>query len=203
MRTATPRAARLAAVIGVPLALVASGLVVSNASYSAFSAQTSNPTSNWTTGSVKLTDNDADVALFSAVNLKPGSTGTNCITVTSTGSLPSTVKLYGTGAVNVSSDLGLKTTLKIEQGTGTCQAFVAAGTGGTVYDGTLAAFQTARSSYANGADAWVTTGNPTGVDSPAENRLYKFTYTVASDLLNTSQGVNVKQGFTWEVQNNN
>ncbi|QNE43796.1 hypothetical protein F1C15_08265 [Frigoribacterium sp. NBH87] len=202
MRTATPRAARLAAVIGVPLALVASGLVVSNASYSAFSAQTSNPTSNWTTGSVKLTDNDADVALFSAVNLKPGSTGTNCITVTSTGSLPSTVKLYGTGAVNVSSDLGLKTTLKIEQGTGTCQAFVAAGTGGTVYDGTLAAFQTARSSYANGADAWVTTGNPTGADATAENRLYKFTYTVASDLLNTSQGVNVKQGFTWEAQNN-
>jgi hypothetical protein len=203
MRTATPRAARLAAVIGVPLALVASGLVVSNASYSAFSAQTSNPTSNWTTGSVKLTDNDADVALFSAVNLKPGSTGTNCITVTSTGSLPSTVKLYGTGAVNVSSDLGLKTTLKIEQGTGTCQAFVAAGTGGTVYDGTLAAFQSTRSGYANGADAWVTTGNPTGADATAENRLYKFTYTVASDLLNTSQGVNVKQGFTWEVQNNN
>jgi len=202
MRTATPRAARLAAVIGVPLALVASGLVVSNASYSAFSAQTSNPTSNWTTGSVKLTDNDADVALFSAVNLKPGSTGTNCITVTSTGSLPSTVKLYGTGAVNVSSDLGLKTTLKIEQGTGTCQAFVAAGTGGTVYDGTLAAFQTARSSYANGADAWVTTGNPTGADATAENRLYKFTYTVAPDLLNASQGLNVKQGFTWEAQNN-
>ncbi|NII52036.1 hypothetical protein [Frigoribacterium endophyticum] len=202
MRTATPRAARLAAVIGVPLALVASGLVVSNASYSAFSAQTSNPTSNWTTGSVKLTDNDADVALFTAVNLKPGSTGTNCITVTSTGSLPSTVKLYGTGAVNVSNDLGVKTTLKIEQGTGTCQAFVAAGTGGTVYDGTLAAFQTARSSYANGADAWVTTGNPTGADATAENRLYKFTYTVAPDLLNASQGLNVKQGFTWEAQNN-
>ena len=202
MRTATPRAARLAAVIGVPLALVASGLVVSNASYSAFSAQTSNPTSNWTTGSVKLTDNDSDVALFTAVNLKPGSTGANCITVTSTGSLPSTVKLYGTGAVNVSNDLGLKTSLKIEQGSGTCAAFVAATTGGTVYDGTLAAFQTARSSYATGADAWVTTGNPTGADSAAENRVYKFTYTVGQDLLNASQGLNVKQGFTWEAQNN-
>jgi hypothetical protein len=202
MRTATPRAARLAAVIGVPLALVASGLVVSNASYSAFSAQTSNPTSNWTTGSVKLTDNDSDVALFSAVNLKPGSTGTNCITVTSTGSLPSTVKLYGTGAVNVSNDLGVKTSLKIEQGSGTCAAFVAATTGGTVYDGTLAAFQTARSSYATGADTWVTTGNPTGADAAAENRVYKFTYTVGQDLLNASQGLNVKQGFTWEAQNN-
>ena len=202
MRTATPRAARLAAVIGVPLALVASGLVVSQASYSAFSSQTSNPTSNWTTGSVKISDNDGGTALFTAVNLKPGSTGNNCITVTSTGSLPSTVKLYGTGATTPVNDLGTKTTLKIEQGSGTCAAFTAAATGGTVYDGSLAAFQTTRSSYANGADAWVTTGNPTGADSTPETRVYKFTYTVGADLLNASQGLSTAQGFTWEAQNN-
>ncbi len=89
----TPFRAKIAAWIAIPAALVASGIVVGTASYSAFSATTSNPTSNWSAGNVNLTDDDNNVALFTATGLKPGSTGTNCIAVTSTGSLPSTVKL--------------------------------------------------------------------------------------------------------------
>ncbi len=74
MSRVSPRAARLAAWIAVPAALVASGVVVSTASYSAFSATTTNPTSNWTAGTVALSDDDANTALFTAANLKPGST---------------------------------------------------------------------------------------------------------------------------------
>lgn len=36
-----------------------------------------NPTSNWTSGTVNLTDDDANSALFSATNLKPGASGSN------------------------------------------------------------------------------------------------------------------------------
>src|SRR5262245_56233961 len=80
----------------VPMAVLASGGLVWQSSYSAFSATTSNPTNNWTAGTVALSDDDSNTAMFTASNLKPGATGTKCIAVTSTGSLASTVKLYGT-----------------------------------------------------------------------------------------------------------
>ena len=85
MSRPTPRIARIAAWIAIPAALVASGIVVSTASYSAFSSTTVNPTSNWTAGTVALTDDDSNTALFTATNLKPGQTGSNCIAVTGTG----------------------------------------------------------------------------------------------------------------------
>ena len=80
----------------IPMAVLASGGMVWQSSYSAFSATTVSPTSNWTAGTVALSDDDNNTALFTATNLKPGATGTKCIAVTSTGSLASTVKLYGT-----------------------------------------------------------------------------------------------------------
>ncbi|MDR6170327.1 hypothetical protein [Curtobacterium sp. SORGH_AS_0776] len=145
MSRVTPRAARLAAWIAIPAALVASGVVVSTASYSAFSATTVNPTSNWTAGSVALTDDDNNTALFNATGLKPGSTGANCITVTSTGTLPSTVKLYGTNAATTNA-LASNINLTVEQGTGggfgSCTGFTAASTNGTLYSGTVAGFGT-------------------------------------------------------------
>ena len=75
MSRVTPRAARLTAWIAIPVALVASGVVVSTASYSAFSAETVNPTSNWSAGSVSLSDDDNNTAMFAATNLKPGMSG--------------------------------------------------------------------------------------------------------------------------------
>ena len=77
-------------------ALVASGAMVWHASYSAFSSTTSNPTNKWAAGTVAQADDDSNTAMFNASSLKPGSTGSKCIAVTSTGSLPSAVKLYGT-----------------------------------------------------------------------------------------------------------
>ncbi|GAB2980781.1 hypothetical protein [Frigoribacterium salinisoli] len=206
MSAVSPRTARLAALIGVPVALVASGAVVSTASYSAFSSTTENPTSNWATGSVALTDDDGGAggsggtALFSATNLKPGSTDAKCITVTSTGTLPSTVKLYGTGASST-KDLAANTTLTVEQGTGgsfgSCTGFTPATTGGTLYNASLAGFATAHSNYANATGGWVTAGG-----TAAESRTYRISYTVSPTLANTSQGASASLGFTWEAQNN-
>ncbi|AOX65223.1 MULTISPECIES: hypothetical protein [unclassified Curtobacterium] len=198
MSRVTPRAARLAAWIAIPAALVASGVVVSTASYSAFSATTVNPTSNWTAGSVALTDDDNNTALFNATGLKPGSTGANCITVTSTGTLPSTVKLYGTNAATTNA-LASNINLTVEQGTGggfgSCTGFTAASTNGTLYSGTVAGFGTASTNFATGVGSWAPTG------SGSESRVYRFTYTVSSTAPNTVQGGTAALGFTWEAQN--
>ncbi|WP_336697808.1 hypothetical protein [Curtobacterium sp. USHLN213] len=198
MSRVSPRAARLAAWIAIPAALVASGVVVSTASYSAFSATTVNPTSNWTAGSVALTDDDNNTALFNATGLKPGSTGANCITVTSTGTLPSTVKLYGTNAATTNA-LASNINLTVEQGTGggfgSCTGFTAASTNGTLYSGTVAGFGTASTNFATGVGSWAPTG------SGSESRVYRFTYTVSSTAPNTVQGGTAALGFTWEAQN--
>ncbi|SDQ29230.1 hypothetical protein SAMN02800687_1256 [Curtobacterium sp. UNCCL20] len=198
MSRVTPRAARLAAWIAIPAALVASGVVVSTASYSAFSATTVNPTSNWTAGSVALTDDDNNTALFTATGLKPGSTGANCITVTSTGSLPSTVKLYGTNAATTNA-LASNINLTVEQGTGggfgSCTGFTPAATSGNLYTGTVAGFGSASTNFATGLGTWAPTG------SGSESRVYRFTYTVSSTAPNTVQGGTAALGLTWEAQN--
>ena len=87
---------QLVAGAAIPAAVLASGAMVWQSSYSAFSATSASPTNNWSAGTVALSDDDSNTALFTATNLKPGATGVKCIAVTSTGSLASTVKLYGT-----------------------------------------------------------------------------------------------------------
>src|SRR5262245_48900012 len=110
---------RVVAAASIPIAVLASGAMVWHASYSAFSATTSNPTNNWAAGTVALTDDDSNTAMFtlaSAGNLKPGSTGSKCIVVTSNGSLPSAVKLYGT-APATTKNLSDYLTLTVDEGT--------------------------------------------------------------------------------------
>jgi hypothetical protein len=181
----------------VPVAVIASGAIISTASYAAFSATTSNPTSNWSTGTVQLTDDDSDVALFSASDLVPGDTGTTCITVTSQGSTPSTVRLYGTSATTTNS-LSSYLDLAIEQGTGgssaSCDSFTPAGQDSQVFSGTLADFASQRTGYANGAPTW----SPTG--TTAESRSFRFTYTLDESTPNSGQDSRAAIAFTWEAQ---
>ena len=198
MSRPTPRIARIAAWIAIPAALVASGIVVSTASYSAFSSTTVNPTSNWTAGTVALTDDDSNTALFTATNLKPGQTGSNCIAVTSTGSLASAVKLYGTGAATT-NNLASNITLSVVQGTGggfgSCTGFTPLSAGSSLYNGTLAAFGTSYTNYSNGVGTWAPTG------TASETRTYQVTYTVSNTAPNTTQGGTASLGLTWEAQN--
>jgi hypothetical protein len=195
----TARTARLAGWIAIPAALLASGLAIGGASYSAFSATTVNPTNNWTAGTVALSDDDANTALFTATALKPGSTGTKCIAVTSTGSLASNVELYGTGATTTNA-LSSSINLVITQGTGGtfaggCGSFTPLATGSAVYSGTLAAFGSSATNYATGVGTWTPTG------SASETRVFKFVYTVDPAAPNSTQGGTAAIGFTWEAQN--
>ena len=178
--------------------LVVSAGVVWQASYSAFSATAANPTSNWASGTVALTDDDTNTAMFTASNLKPGATGTKCIAVTSAGSLPSTVKLYGTGAATtnaLSSSINLTVTQGTGGGYGSCTGFTPLATGSSLFSGTLAGFASASTAFANGLGTWAPTG------SGSETRTYQLTYTLDTAAPNTAQGGTAALGFTWEAQN--
>lgn len=198
--TARPRLkhARLFGVGALTAGLLASGALVWQASYSAFSATTSNPTNNWTAGTVALSDDDTNTAMFTATGLKPGSTGTKCVAVTSSGSLASAVKLYGTNFATTNS-LASSINLTITQGTGggfgSCTGFTPLGTGASVYSGTVAGFAGAATNYSSGLGTWAPTG------SASETRVFQFTYTLDPATPNSAQGGTAAIAFTWESQN--
>ena len=201
-RRPSRKVATIVSLVAVPVALAASGLVVAQSSYSAYSATTVNPTSNWATGTVALTDDDNNTAAFSAANLKPGSTGSRCIVVSSTGSLPSAVKLYGTGAATtkaLASDINLTITQGSGGSFGDCTGYTPAATGSSVYNGTLAGFGYAATSFSNGVGTWNTAGVASG--AAAETRTYQLTYSVKTETTNDTQGGTAAIGFTWEAQN--
>lgn len=199
MRRPNRALARVATFAVVPAALLVAGLAVSTASYSAFSSTTSDDANNWSMGSVALSNDATNAALFSASNLKPGSTGTNCIAVTSTGSLPSAVKMYATN-VQQTKALASYVTLQVKQGTGggygTCTGFTAAsGVDGTLYNDTLASFATTKTNYATGLGTWKPAGDKT------DTKTFQITYTVSPDAPASLMGATASLGFTWEAQN--
>jgi hypothetical protein len=189
-------AKRLLALASVPVALLASGAMVWHASYSAFSSTTSNPTNNWAAGTVALTDDDSNTAMFNATSLKPGSTGSKCIAVTSTGSLPSAVKLYGTSYATTNT-LAANITITVDEGTGGTFAGGCAGftSSSQIYNGLLSAFGTGKTNYATGVGSWAPTG------SASDTKVYKIVYTVSASAPDTVQGGTAAIGFTWETQN--
>jgi len=181
----------------IPVALIASGLLVSNASYSAYSASTTNPANNWTTGTLGLTDDDANTALFTATGLVPGSTATKCIAVTSSSTVPTTIKLYGTSpstTLALSSYIDLVVTLGAGGSSSTCTGFVADATNPNVFTGTLASLGTTATGFSNGLGVWAPAG--------AGTKTYKIQYTVNSAAPNTTAGGTASIGFTWEAQTN-
>lgn len=200
MRLPSRALARIATFAVIPAAVIAAGVAVSTASYSAFSATTNDSANNWSMGTVALNNDATNGALFSASNLKPGSTGTNCIAVTSSGSLPSAVKLYATN-VQQTNALASYVTLQVTQGTGggygTCSGFTASsGADGSLYNDSLASFATTHTNYATGIGTW----KPAGGTKP-ESRTFQITYTVSPDAPSSLMGAAASLGFTWEAQN--
>ena len=183
----------------IAVAVLFGAVVVSRASHSAYSAVTANSANSWTTGTISLTDDDAGTAMFASLTgLKPGSTGTHCIAVTSSGNLPSAVRLYGTGAATTLA-LSTSINLVITQGTAanfaSCTGFTPTGTGSNVYTGTLAAFAAASTNYASGVGTWAPTG------AAPETRVFQFQYTINAAAPTGTAGGTASIGFTWEVQN--
>ncbi|MHA3703817.1 TasA family protein [Jatrophihabitans sp. YIM 134969] len=207
-RRPSRKAARIAGVGVVAGGLVASAALVWQASYSAFSATTTTPTNNWTAGTVALGDNDNGSALFTVTNLKPGSTGSKCIVVSSTGSLASTVKMYTTaGSFSQTKTLGDNLQLTVTQGTvpagttaGLCTGFQA--DSGVTTTASATNFAGSAVDFGSGFGTWAPAGAST--QSPVV-KTYKIDYTLNSPstqaAVDVMQGGTAQIGFTWEAQN--
>ncbi len=162
---------------------------------SAFSATTTNTDSSFTAGTVTLADNDSGAVLYSVSNQKPGLSTVKCIKLTYTGSLGADVKLYTPSTVDASAQY---INLTIEKGTSDTSTFPNCGTftaESTIYSGTLAAFATAKNSYANGIPAFP--GSQTAW-TQNDTLVYRFTLSVQDD--NAAQGASSGlHTFTWEA----
>ena len=193
------RARRVLGFTVVPASLLATGLFVSASSFSVFNAKTSNDSNAWTTGSVLL-KNDVSggpasgTAVFSST-VSPGSTDTRCLTVTSTGNVPSAVRLYGANLTSTNA-LDASLTVRVRMGTATSTA----GGACTGFSPTSTVFSAAHLStfptggYASGLPTW----SPTG--SGSESRVFEFTTTMDSTAPNSTQGGSAHIDFVWEAQ---
>lgn len=191
---------KVLATIATPLALVALGATVYQASYAAFTGQTRNSGNEWATGSVKLTDDDNGAARFRVANMLPGDTQTKCITVTADASVASTVKGY---AINpVTSTVGLENRVKvtIENGTGgsfaDCTGFVASGPA-LVNDQPLSAIAQVNS-YETGFGGWSVAP---GVSSKTYRMTWRFDTTgMTQQQVDQMQGAKTGIDMQWEMQ---
>ena len=198
-RTARPsrRLATVVTLVAVPAALAVSGLVVAQSSYSAYSATTAKPANNWASGTVALTDDDSNAAAFSVANARPGASGSRCLVVTSNGSLPSAVRVYGANGTGTTS-LAAYIDLTITQGDGgafgSCDGFTPLPSGAEVFHGSLMTFGMTHSGYANGVAGW----SPAG--TTPESRTYKLSYTISPDAPNDTMGGTAGGDIVFEAQ---
>lgn len=188
----------------VPAAIVLTGVLVTGASAS-FSGVTNNGPQSWSAGTVSLTNNHAS-ALFSADKITPGYSETHCITVASTATVPTQLKMY-TSAVSSTGPVGaplLSSHLTVEVlegsgGTNTdgpnggCAGFVPAPGQATAptFTGTLAAFGS-KTSFANGVGNFAL--------SAGGSRQYQVKVALPADAPNTLQGTVAGATFVWEAQ---
>jgi hypothetical protein len=189
-RAAGGRRAGILAALAVLSGIAASSGVMWQASSAAFTGSTSNGNNAWTAGTVSLTDDDTNVAMFSATGLKPGSTGTKCITVTYGGNSTAAVKLYSSA---VTGTLRQHLNMVIQEGDGgtyaDCTGFVSTG---TVYTGTLENFGNTNTAFGSGVGAFA----PTAAN---QKKTYRFAYTVDPATPNSAQGATANATFVWEA----
>jgi hypothetical protein len=196
---------RIALKLALTLALMTVvGGVAGFGTWSAFSSTTQNTGNTFAAGTVIIGDNDGGTTpMLSFANASPGTTDTSCVTVTYTGSLASSVRLYGTTS---GTGLDQYLNLVVTRGSGAagfddCTGFtpdptdlIGAGNG-VIYSGTLQGFPD------NYGAALVdpVAGSPESWTNP-ESHQYRFVVTVADN--NAAQGLDASQSFTWEARNN-
>jgi hypothetical protein len=153
-----------------------------------------------TAGSVVLTDDDQDQALFSVSGLVPGRRVARCLTVSYSGTLPAQVRLYGTsGGTGLAGYLDLQVTRGRFSGAAAadCTGFVpdaAAYLGpghdpGVVVDSPLAALPSTWAASAADPD-----GTGAGRWLPAERHAYRFALVLRAD--DAAAGLDATATFT-------
>ena len=209
----------------VPVALLASGAFVWQASYSAFTATTTNGSNSWTSGTVNITNDQSGSAVFNGLTglkpdaslsaLSPGNTGgayaassttsggSACIKVTYSGSVNANIRLYATlGGADVAT-LGGWTLFTVDS---------VAGNAGDAANPTCSAYPTG-SSYVYGASGTTTSflgsfpttygaasGTQWGNVANGGVKWYRLSWLLPSTVSQTATATrNVTATFTWEA----
>lgn len=211
----------------VPLAMLGSGFVVWQASYSAFTATTSNNGNSWTTGTVAINnDESATVAFPNLTNLVPdgsrnsitlpnggayaaGSTssgGSACIKVTYTGSVTSEIRMWATVGGADAATLGTWILFSVDMvngatGDGTnlsCSTFPVSSS--TIYG----ASPNSTATLGGFPSDWTTAGTAgtvwTGATSAAGVKWFRLSWLIPNSTNQTAAATrNVTANFTWEA----
>jgi hypothetical protein len=196
----------------VPLVLLAAAALTVQGTFSAFSSTTSNTSNRYAAGTVYVSDNDANGFLYQETNHKPGDITEKCLTVTYTGSLDASVKIYSTDNMASIGALADYVDLTITPGTyaGAPPAFPSCGgpgvfvpaSGGSIYSGTLTNFLSTYRGFGTGLSTL-----PSGQAAWAQNDtvVYQITATLQdNNAANGGNGGPLSVGdhsFTFEAQN--
>lgn len=180
--------------------LSALGSVTGAATWSALTSETEHGGQTFSAGTVFLSDNDANAALFNLTGQRPGTTTERCLRVTYSGSLGAEVRLFSDSAIGA---LGPYLNLQITPGTqsgggfGDCTGF-SPDSGGPLFDGTLAGFRGAHGAWTSGlADQGP---GSAGTWTANDSVVYRFSVSVKDDdaARNLSTGAH---RFILEAQN--
>ena len=193
-----PRRFLRVAIVGLLAVAAVNGVV---GSLAALSAQTKNPSNRFSTGTVIIGDNSFGFTLFTLSAADPGSSASGCIQVQSTGSVASTVHLYGSASGSLASYINLTVTRGTDSSPSyaSCTNFTADGTNylgsgnGVIYSGTLAAYP---ASYASGIVDPIASSPESWTQN--EQHSYKITATLQSN--NAAQGLTASATFAWEAR---
>ncbi|KQR16786.1 hypothetical protein [Cellulomonas sp. Leaf334] len=162
----------------IPVGLLVSGLLVTQASSAAFTAQTSTGASTFATSTVQLTNDHVGAAVFTADDIVPGNTGTQTVAVDYTGTTPVDVRMYAEdGDTSSALAAALELTVTVD--------------GTLVYDGTLAGFS-AKTTFADGVGTWAPAATA-GED-------YVVTWELPDTAADTLQGAGTQLTFVWEAR---
>jgi hypothetical protein len=201
------RRRRTARAVAPLVGLLAAGLLVWQGSNAAFSATTASNTDAWTSGALTLTNNGGTAvyaatttATFNEINLKPGSTGTKCITVKSVGTAAGSLKLYRSALADSAPSLGAQIQVTIDAAPVAADVLVGCAgfpVAGLTNVATAAALTTLPTTYA-------TAVGPVAVPIGTQLVAYRIAWTFASTGTtagdNALQSKTVTAGFTWELQ---
>lgn len=191
-----------ATALAVSVGVVASGMLVWNASYAAFTARTTNDGNTWATGRVVLDDSLRNArVMFDQTGLDDTASGAGCIQVEYLGTLAADVRLHADAATVDPAETELLDALQVtvthgtgtiadDGGVATCSAFVAAPVDSLVYAGPLTGLV--------GGNSW-------RVGSEGDSRVYNFEWSIepgasaTQDEINALQDQEVNASFVWEA----
>jgi len=184
-------------IVGVVAGLVLVSGVVLQVSSAAFTGSATNEGNSWDAGTVSFDDTNPGTALFTATNMKPGDTATQCIEVTYDGSIaPAQAVSFsadvtevtgGDGTDGLGNDLDVTVRMGV-QGQG-CLGFT-----------NLLSSQIASTTLAGLETTPVATGwTPSPGTAATMTRAFQITVTLGADTPNTAQGDGADAALTWSA----